>query len=70
MPELPSALLQVLTCPSASFTDLAEIVSRIEPAKVAAVDGELDVQKVGLRNEGWAGLEVAGPHSSGPSLFS
>lgn len=34
--------LQVLTCPNASFTDLAEIVSRIEPAKVAVVDGELD----------------------------
>uniref|UniRef100_A0A452G0T3 lysophospholipase n=1 Tax=Capra hircus TaxID=9925 RepID=A0A452G0T3_CAPHI len=32
----------VLTCPNASFTDLAEIVSRIEPAKVAAGDGELD----------------------------
>lgn len=32
---------QVLTCPNASFTDLAEIVSRIEPAKVAAGDGEL-----------------------------
>ncbi|XP_027471655.2 patatin-like phospholipase domain-containing protein 7 isoform X4 [Zalophus californianus] len=29
----------VLTCPNASFTDLAEIVSRIEPAKVATVDG-------------------------------
>ncbi|XP_039714920.1 patatin-like phospholipase domain-containing protein 7 isoform X5 [Pteropus medius] len=28
----------VLTCPNASFTDLAEIVSRIEPAKVAVVD--------------------------------
>eukprot|EP00069_Balaena_mysticetus_P021848 bmy_13891T0 len=32
----------VLTCPNASFTDLAEIISRIEPAKVAAADGELD----------------------------
>ncbi|KAK2120848.1 hypothetical protein P7K49_002234 [Saguinus oedipus] len=29
---------QVLTCPNASFTDLAEIVSRIEPAKAAVVD--------------------------------
>ncbi|XP_034491980.2 patatin-like phospholipase domain-containing protein 7 isoform X3 [Marmota flaviventris] len=27
------------TCPNASFTDLAEIVSRIEPAKMATVDG-------------------------------
>lgn len=34
----------VLTCPNASFTDLAEIVSRIEPAKVAAVDDESDYQ--------------------------
>uniref|UniRef100_A0A673BS97 Patatin-like phospholipase domain containing 7b n=1 Tax=Sphaeramia orbicularis TaxID=375764 RepID=A0A673BS97_9TELE len=29
----------VLTCPNASFTDLAEIVSRIEPVKNAVVDG-------------------------------
>ncbi|XP_042101246.1 patatin-like phospholipase domain-containing protein 7 isoform X2 [Ovis aries] len=35
---------QVLTCPNASFTDLAEIVSRIEPAKVAAGDDESDYQ--------------------------
>ncbi|KAM4877666.1 patatin-like phospholipase domain-containing protein 7 [Thomomys bottae] len=34
----------VLTCPSTSFTDLAEIVSRIEPAKAAAVDDESDYQ--------------------------
>uniref|UniRef100_A0A4W2BS68 lysophospholipase n=1 Tax=Bos indicus x Bos taurus TaxID=30522 RepID=A0A4W2BS68_BOBOX len=34
----------VLTCPNASFTDLAEIVSRIEPAKVAAGDDESDYQ--------------------------
>ncbi|XP_053523792.1 patatin-like phospholipase domain-containing protein 7 isoform X1 [Artibeus jamaicensis] len=33
---------QVPTCPNASFTDLAEIVSRIEPAKVAVVDDESD----------------------------
>ena len=38
--------LQVLTCPNASFTDLAEIVSRIEPAKVAVVDGELNTRDV------------------------
>lgn len=31
---------QVLTCPNASFTDLAEIVSRIEPVKPALVDGK------------------------------
>lgn len=40
----PTLALQVLTCPNASFTDLAEIVSRIEPAKVAVVDGELATQ--------------------------
>ncbi|XP_049637929.1 patatin-like phospholipase domain-containing protein 7 isoform X2 [Suncus etruscus] len=34
----------VLTCPSTSFTDLAEIVSRIEPAQVATVDDESDYQ--------------------------
>lgn len=42
--------LQVLTCPNASFTDLAEIVSRIEPTKVATVDGELDAQDTHLRS--------------------
>uniref|UniRef100_A0AAY4BFN8 lysophospholipase n=1 Tax=Denticeps clupeoides TaxID=299321 RepID=A0AAY4BFN8_9TELE len=30
----------VVTCPNASFTDLAEIVSRIEPTKQAIPDGE------------------------------
>lgn len=34
----------ILACPSASFTDLAEIVSRIEPAPVATVDDESDYQ--------------------------
>nr|XP_020020835.1 patatin-like phospholipase domain-containing protein 7 isoform X2 [Castor canadensis] len=34
----------VLTYPNTSFTDLAEIVSRIEPAKAAAVDDESDYQ--------------------------
>uniref|UniRef100_A0A2I3RWT3 lysophospholipase n=1 Tax=Pan troglodytes TaxID=9598 RepID=A0A2I3RWT3_PANTR len=34
----------VLTCPNASFTDLAEIVSRIEPAKPAMADDESDYQ--------------------------
>nr|XP_045009419.1 patatin-like phospholipase domain-containing protein 7 isoform X2 [Jaculus jaculus] len=34
----------VLTCPNASFTDLAEMVSRIEPAKGVAVDDESDYQ--------------------------
>ncbi|CAH2316920.1 patatin-like phospholipase domain-containing 7 isoform X1 [Pelobates cultripes] len=32
------------TCPNASFTDLAEIVSRIEPVKAAVVDDESDYQ--------------------------
>uniref|UniRef100_A0AAQ5XB40 lysophospholipase n=1 Tax=Amphiprion ocellaris TaxID=80972 RepID=A0AAQ5XB40_AMPOC len=30
----------VVTCPNASFTDLAEIVSRIEPVKPAVADGK------------------------------
>ncbi|XP_074066654.1 patatin-like phospholipase domain-containing protein 7 isoform X1 [Macrotis lagotis] len=34
----------VLTCPNASFTDLAEIVSRIEPARSSVVDDESDYQ--------------------------
>ncbi|XP_052411967.1 patatin-like phospholipase domain-containing protein 7 [Carassius gibelio] len=33
-----------VTCPNASFTDLAEIVSRIEPVKQAAVDEESEYQ--------------------------
>uniref|UniRef100_A0A8C8H7T6 lysophospholipase n=1 Tax=Oncorhynchus tshawytscha TaxID=74940 RepID=A0A8C8H7T6_ONCTS len=32
----------VITCPNASFTDLAEIVSRIEPVKTVLVEGERD----------------------------
>ncbi|XP_034047763.1 patatin-like phospholipase domain-containing protein 7 isoform X2 [Thalassophryne amazonica] len=32
----------VMTCPNASFTDLAEIVSRIEPVKPALVEEESD----------------------------
>ncbi|XP_071396890.1 patatin-like phospholipase domain-containing protein 7 [Centroberyx affinis] len=32
----------MVTCPNASFTDLAEIVSRIEPVKPALVDEESD----------------------------
>uniref|UniRef100_A0A3B3QV23 Patatin like phospholipase domain containing 7 n=1 Tax=Paramormyrops kingsleyae TaxID=1676925 RepID=A0A3B3QV23_9TELE len=34
----------VLTCPNASFTDLAEIVSRIEPVRHAYVEEESDYQ--------------------------
>ncbi|KFV64560.1 Patatin-like phospholipase domain-containing protein 7, partial [Dryobates pubescens] len=33
-----------LTCPTTSFTDLAEIVSRIEPVKAAVADDESDYQ--------------------------
>lgn len=42
-PDLTLVILcafQVVTCPNASFTDLAEIVSRIEPVKPAVVDGK------------------------------
>uniref|UniRef100_A0A672MI72 lysophospholipase n=1 Tax=Sinocyclocheilus grahami TaxID=75366 RepID=A0A672MI72_SINGR len=35
-------LKELVTCPNASFTDLAEIVSRIEPVKPALVDDESD----------------------------
>ena len=31
----------MVTCPNASFTDLAEIVSRIEPVKSTAIEGTL-----------------------------
>ncbi|XP_061529181.1 patatin-like phospholipase domain-containing protein 7 isoform X3 [Phycodurus eques] len=31
----------MVTCPNASFTDLAEIVSRIEPVKTSLIEGEL-----------------------------
>uniref|UniRef100_A0AAX7T5E0 lysophospholipase n=1 Tax=Astatotilapia calliptera TaxID=8154 RepID=A0AAX7T5E0_ASTCA len=34
-----SSVFQVVTCPNASFTDLAEIVSRIEPVKNALIEG-------------------------------
>uniref|UniRef100_A0A3Q0RRQ1 PNPLA domain-containing protein n=1 Tax=Amphilophus citrinellus TaxID=61819 RepID=A0A3Q0RRQ1_AMPCI len=33
-------MVAVVTCPNASFTDLAEIVSRIEPVKPPLVDGK------------------------------
>lgn len=38
--SVPCVLQGPVTCPNASFTDLAEIVSRIELAKPALVDGE------------------------------
>ncbi|XP_004714522.1 patatin-like phospholipase domain-containing protein 7 [Echinops telfairi] len=42
--ERKTKACDVLTCPNASFTDLAEIVSRIEPVKAATVDDESDYQ--------------------------
>uniref|UniRef100_A0A670KFE2 lysophospholipase n=1 Tax=Podarcis muralis TaxID=64176 RepID=A0A670KFE2_PODMU len=39
-----SKLPGVMTCPTTSFTDLAEIVSRIEPVKAVIVDDESDYQ--------------------------
>ncbi|KAA0716959.1 Patatin-like phospholipase domain-containing protein 7 [Triplophysa tibetana] len=36
--------IAVMTCPNASFTDLAEIVARIEPVKQAVVDEESEYQ--------------------------
>lgn len=39
-------VFQIVTCPTTSFTDLAEIVSRIEPVKAALVDGELAMETV------------------------
>lgn len=40
--------LQLVTCPNASFTDLAEIVSRIEPVKPALVDGKSMLNLINL----------------------
>lgn len=39
-PFHPLPVLQNVTCPTTSFTDLAEIVSRIEPVKAPVADGE------------------------------
>uniref|UniRef100_A0A8C6NUX8 lysophospholipase n=1 Tax=Nothobranchius furzeri TaxID=105023 RepID=A0A8C6NUX8_NOTFU len=39
-----STVPQVVTCPNASFTDLAEIVSRIEPVKNVLINGGLSVK--------------------------
>uniref|UniRef100_A0A8C2BGP0 lysophospholipase n=1 Tax=Cyprinus carpio TaxID=7962 RepID=A0A8C2BGP0_CYPCA len=38
----------LVTCPNASFTDLAEIVSRIEPVKPALVDGKSMLNLISL----------------------
>ncbi|XP_064027116.1 patatin-like phospholipase domain-containing protein 7 isoform X2 [Pogoniulus pusillus] len=42
--ETCKAKTDAVTCPTASFTDLAEIVSRIEPVKAAVADNESDYQ--------------------------
>ncbi|XP_037653609.1 patatin-like phospholipase domain-containing protein 7 isoform X3 [Choloepus didactylus] len=63
----------VLTCPNASFTDLAEIVSRIEPAKAAAVDDESDYQTeyeeelLGGLKDTYADFQTASPEEDSDS---
>nr|XP_009668718.1 PREDICTED: neuropathy target esterase [Struthio camelus australis] len=52
-------LMDVLTSPSAGFTDLAEIVSRIEPAKSYLSDGYADEESDYLTEYEEEGLEVA-----------
>ncbi|XP_062454469.1 patatin-like phospholipase domain-containing protein 6 isoform X4 [Rhea pennata] len=54
-----SKRMDVLTCPSAGFTDLAEIVSRIEPAKSYVSDGYADEESDYLTEYEEEGLEVA-----------
>lgn len=47
----------MVTCPNASFTDLAEIVSRIEPVKQALMDGkwEREIERMLKRPSGIRG---------------
>ncbi|NXQ94181.1 PLPL6 esterase, partial [Sagittarius serpentarius] len=52
-----SKRMDVLTCPSAGFTDLAEIVSRIEPAKPYLSDGYADEESDYLTEYEDEGLE-------------
>ncbi|NXL06126.1 PLPL6 esterase, partial [Mesembrinibis cayennensis] len=54
-----SKRMDVLTCPSAGFTDLAEIVSRIEPAKPYLSDGYADEESDYLTEYEDEGLEPA-----------
>ncbi|XP_068779087.1 patatin-like phospholipase domain-containing protein 6 isoform X5 [Struthio camelus] len=54
-----SKRMDVLTSPSAGFTDLAEIVSRIEPAKSYLSDGYADEESDYLTEYEEEGLEVA-----------
>ncbi|XP_067170826.1 patatin-like phospholipase domain-containing protein 6 isoform X6 [Apteryx mantelli] len=53
-----SKRMDVLTCPSAGFTDLAEIVSRIEPAKSYLSDGYADEESDYLTEYEEEGPEV------------
>lgn len=46
-------VFQNVTCATTSFTDLAEIVSRIEPVKAPVADGELrDPASAAMQQEG------------------
>ncbi|XP_026859503.2 patatin-like phospholipase domain-containing protein 7a [Electrophorus electricus] len=59
----------MVTCPNASFTDLAEIVSRIEPAKQALVDEESDYHtdyEEELVESAPSDIELANHHSEHP----
>uniref|UniRef100_A0A8B9GCY7 lysophospholipase n=1 Tax=Amazona collaria TaxID=241587 RepID=A0A8B9GCY7_9PSIT len=71
----PVTAFQNVTCPTTSFTDLAEIVSRIEPVKAPVADDEsdyqteyeeevLDVQKDDYvdfaRHQGWGSHSFSG----------
>ncbi|KPP70260.1 hypothetical protein Z043_110922, partial [Scleropages formosus] len=46
----------VVTCPNASFTDLAEIVSRIEPVKQPLEEGNRGAAERGRPSEAWPPL--------------
>jgi len=63
-----NAVFQNVTCPTASFTDLAEIVSRIEPVKAPVADGEsgdpAELQKL------WEGQRGRDGHLLLPCAFS
>lgn len=56
LPFLP--VFQNVTCPTTSFTDLAEIVSRIEPVKAPVADGERG-------QGGWEGGQLCPPRAQG-----
>uniref|UniRef100_A0A671KXX2 lysophospholipase n=1 Tax=Sinocyclocheilus anshuiensis TaxID=1608454 RepID=A0A671KXX2_9TELE len=52
-----------VTCPNASFTDLAEIVSRIEPVKQAVVDEESEYQTDYDEDAVLSDLDLSNPNS-------